>query len=94
METNRFIVNQKEMGQRLKKLRERKGISIEKLAEEMMVSPNAIYKWHRGDSAPDIQNIATLSSIYNVSTDYILLGIRGDDREASPLPVYIELLSA
>ncbi len=85
MNSTFFTINQVKIGQRLNKLRKKSGISVEKLAEELMISENAIYKWHRGDSIPDIQNLTQLSIIYEVSIDYLIKGERGDDEELSPL---------
>lgn len=87
-----YAIDQERIGQRLKMLRKKSGISVEKLAEELWVSENAIYKWHRGDSLPDLQNLTLLSRFYGVSLDYLVNGERGDDNELSPLPIFREKL--
>lgn len=63
-----------ELYERLVELRKRENLSQEKLAELLNISRQAISKWESGASSPDINNIIQLGKIYNVSTDYILLG--------------------
>jgi transcriptional regulator with XRE-family HTH domain len=63
-----------ELYERLIELRKRENLSQEKLAEILNISRQAVSKWESGASSPDINNIVQLGKIYNVSTDYILLG--------------------
>lgn len=79
-------LNQGEMGKRIKEVRKRSKLTVEKFAEVLMVSDQAVYKWQRGDTAPDLQNIFQISQEFHVSTDYLIKGIRGGDDELSPLP--------
>lgn len=74
------------MGQRIKQVRKANGLTVEKFAEILHVSDNAVYKWQRGETAPDILNIGIISSRFGVSLDYLILG-RGGDDESSPLDV-------
>ena len=55
-------------------LRKSHGLSQEQLAEKLDVSRQAISKWESGQANPDINNLLKLSSIYEVSTDYLLSG--------------------
>lgn len=59
---------------RLKQLRQRSGLSQEDLAEKLSISRQAISKWERGEAAPDLENLITLSKLYNVTIDEILTG--------------------
>ncbi|MBU5483777.1 helix-turn-helix domain-containing protein [Clostridium sp. MSJ-11] len=63
-----------ELSERLQQLRKLANYSQEQLAEMLCISRQAISKWESGQSNPDINNIIKLSEIYNVSTDYILIG--------------------
>ncbi|WP_315122128.1 helix-turn-helix transcriptional regulator [uncultured Clostridium sp.] len=63
-----------ELSERLQQLRKLANYSQEQLAEMLCISRQAISKWESGQSNPDINNIIKLSEIYNVSTDYILMG--------------------
>lgn len=63
-----------EFNERLIELRKEAGLSQESLAERLNISRQAISKWERGESTPDIDNLKVLGQIYNVSMDYLLLG--------------------
>lgn len=63
-----------EISERLQQLRKLANYSQEQLADMLGVSRQAISKWESGQSNPDINNVIKLSGIYNVSTDYILIG--------------------
>lgn len=60
--------------ERLIELRKQAGLSQESLAERLNISRQAISKWERGESTPDMDNLKMLGQIYNVSMDYLLLG--------------------
>ena len=79
------MVDLEQVGNRIKKIRIDNDLTVEKFAEILNVSSNAVYKWQRGENAPDIINIGFISSRFDVSLDYLIMG-RGDDEEPSPLP--------
>ena len=62
------------IAERLQDLRKKAGYSQEQVAEMMGISRQAISKWESGQGNPEIDNVVKLTEIYNVSTDYILLG--------------------
>lgn len=66
------------LSDRLQELRKTHSLSQEQLAEKLDVSRQAISKWESGQANPDINNLLKLSNIYEVSTDYILLGKETD----------------
>ncbi len=49
-------------------------LSQEDLALKMNVSRQAVSKWERGITSPDIDNLVKLSSIFNLSVDELLKG--------------------
>lgn len=53
-------------------LRKQKGWSQEELANRMNVSRQSVSKWESDASVPEMDKIVLLSSIFNVSTDYLL----------------------
>lgn len=53
-------------------LRKKAGWSQEDLAEEMNVSRQSVSKWEGAQSVPEMDKILTLSSIFGVSTDFLL----------------------
>ncbi len=61
-----------DFNEKLKLLRRTKGISQEKLAEEIGVPSQLISKWEQGDEIPDIRSLMVLSDWFNVSLDELL----------------------
>ncbi|MCI9078588.1 MAG: helix-turn-helix transcriptional regulator [Lachnospiraceae bacterium] len=44
----------------------------EELAEKLGVSRQSVSKWESGQAVPEMQKIVALSSVFNVTTDYLL----------------------
>lgn len=63
---------------RLIEMRRTRGLSQEELAKELGLSRQAISKWERAESAPDIGNLVALSEIYEVSLDELVHGVKTD----------------
>ena len=53
-------------------LRKLNGLSQEDLAEKLQVSRQAISRWEMGTAKPDANNILQLSTLFGVTTDYLL----------------------
>lgn len=68
-----------EIGGRIKTYRKSMGISQERLAEMINVSPHYIYEIERGIKSMSLETFVTLSEALNLSTDYILFGNKKDD---------------
>ena len=54
------------------KLRKKHGWSQEELADKMNVSRQAVSKWESAQTIPDLTKILHLSSLFGVTTDYLL----------------------
>lgn len=54
------------------RLRKKNGWSQEELAEKMQVSRQAVSKWESAQTIPDLEKILMLSSLFGVTTDYLL----------------------
>lgn len=54
------------------KLRKKNGWSQEELAEKMEVSRQAVSKWESSGAVPDLGKVLKLSSLFGVTTDYLL----------------------
>ncbi|MGN0631587.1 MAG: helix-turn-helix domain-containing protein [Ruminococcus sp.] len=54
------------------KHRKQNGWSQEELAEQLGISRQAVSKWESAQSIPDLDKILKLSSIFGVTTDYLL----------------------
>ena len=65
---------EKNIAERIQKLRKEKGLSQEELAEVVNVSRQAVSKWESEQSLPDIDKIIALAEYFGVSTDYLLKG--------------------
>lgn len=72
----------------LKNLRRQKGLSQEKLAEELHVSRQAITKWETAAGIPDIENLKTISAFFNVSIDSLLSQETAFEPSAPAEPLY------
>ena len=53
-------------------LRKKNGWSQEELAEKLDVSRQSVSKWESGLSVPDLNKIIAMSTLFGVSTDYLL----------------------
>ena len=56
----------------LKLFRKKFGLTQEQIAERLGVSRQAVAKWERGDSLPDIDNIIALADMYEVTIDSLV----------------------
>ena len=52
---------------KLVELRKSNGLSQEELAEKLGLSRQAISKWERGESSPDLDNIIQIAKLYKIS---------------------------
>ena len=60
------------LGEKLKDIRKRFGLSQEQLAEIMNVSRQAITKWETDKGMPDVMNLQELAKVFGVTVDYFL----------------------
>ena len=71
-------------------LRKKAGWSQEELAERLNVSRQSVSKWESAQSMPDIDKIVQLSSLFGVTTDYLLKDGQAEpeytEDDTSPLP--------
>ncbi len=69
-----------DFGKRLKELRARSQLSQNALAKKLGVTPQAVSKWEKGISTPDLSVIVPMAKLFRVSTDQLLgyEGIRSD----------------
>ncbi len=68
-----------EIGNQIKSLRLRRGITQEALAQHLGVSPQAVSKWERDVTAPDINMLPDISAFFGVSID-ALFALSDDTR--------------
>lgn len=77
-----------DMAERLQELRKKANYSQEQIADMLGISRQAVSKWESGQGKPEIDNIIKLTDIYDVSSDYILLG--KEDKKAIAQPAETE----
>ena len=63
-----------DVGERIKKYREKQNLSQDELALKIFVSRQTISNWETNKSYPDIKSLIMLSNIFNVSLDDFLKG--------------------
>ena len=66
-------------GERLYELRRNKNISQEELAELLDVSRQSISKWENDKAYPEMTRLLFMSEYFNVSLDYLMRGVEGDE---------------
>lgn len=58
------------IGEKIAKARKKANLSQAQLAEQLFISPQAVGKWERGESIPDIVTISKLAKILGVDLNY------------------------
>lgn len=61
-----------EVKDRIKALREEKGVTITLLSKELNVSRFAIMKWEKGETKPTMEAQKKLCAYFNVTSDYLM----------------------
>ena len=74
------------LGEKIANLRKEKKVSQEELADVLCTSRQAVSKWERGESDPDIGRLKDLAIYFGVSIDYLL----GYDLESMSVNGFIE----
>ena len=69
-----FTRKEETLSERIKGLRKKKGLTQLELAELVHVTDKAVSKWETGEGNPEITILIQLSSIFQVSLDYLLTG--------------------
>ena len=67
-------IMEKKIGDRIKELRQKANLTQAQLAEKLGFTSQTVSNWESGSREPDIAALAQLSSLFNVSLDYLLLG--------------------
>jgi transcriptional regulator with XRE-family HTH domain len=87
------------LGQRIAILRKNKGLTQEDIAKKFNISIQAVSKWEKDSSSPDISIIKDLAEMLGVSTDYLLSGeetkdtVKLEKRDFNKMVLRINILS-
>lgn len=71
------------IGGRVRKQRERFGYTREAFAEKLEVTPKFCADIELGNKGMSVQTLCKISSLLNLSTDYILFGSQEEEESAS-----------
>ena len=74
------------LDKRIAELRKNKNISQEELADILNTSRQAVSKWERGETYPDIEKLKDLATFFNVSIDFLL----GYDLESNSTSSFLQ----
>lgn len=69
------------IGDKIARARKKAGLSQAQLAEQLFISPQAVGKWERGESIPDIVTISKLAKILGVDLNYFSEASSSADNE-------------
>jgi len=63
--------------ERLKELRENKGLTLEEVANGINTKKGSVSRWENAKCLPNIESVILLAKFFNETTDY-LLGLTDD----------------
>ena len=61
-----------DLGEKIKEIRKKFGLTQEELAEKLNVSRQAVAKWEMGSGVPDTENLKSISKLFGTSIDSLL----------------------
>ena len=68
-----------DFSEKLLTLRKAKNLTQEELAEKLNVSRQSVSKWESGQAVPELDKIVAISTVFDVTTDYLLKSSGVDD---------------
>ncbi len=78
-----MVLNSKSIGNKIAEARKKINLSQAELAQQVSISAQAVGKWERGESMPDILNLNRLAEILGVDLNYFSESFRSVDTEAT-----------
>ena len=68
------VIDMKLTGKRIAEIRTQRGISVRELQKLLgFATPQAIYKWQRGETLPAVENLTVLAFVLEVGIDDLLV---------------------
>ena len=67
----------------LKVLRTQRGLTQEQVAAQVGVSRQAVAKWERGETLPDIESCIRLADLYGVPLDALVRGMKNNENDVN-----------
>ena len=85
MNTSYNDINQVATGARIRQIRKAKGLKVTDISTYMgFESPQAVYKWQRGDSLPDLGNMMRLLELFQITDIREVVVMTGSADDALP----------
>lgn len=86
MLSNNAMLTGKMVGEKIAAARKQLNISQAQLAQQLFISPQAVGKWERGESVPDLITFHRLARVLGVDLNYFSgdFPTRHDEKEAAP----------
>lgn len=69
------------VGENIKNIRKKIGITQEELAEKLSVTRQAVSNWENGKTEPDIETLTKIAQIFDIGIDELVDGIPKDIKE-------------
>ncbi|HNW97219.1 MAG TPA: pentapeptide repeat-containing protein [Bacteroidales bacterium] len=88
------MLNTKSIGNKIAEARKKINISQAQLAERLFISAQAVGKWERGESMPDIITFNRLAEILGVDLNYFSESLQSAATETAPAEPAAEIHSA
>lgn len=60
------------IGKNIQYLRKESNMTQQDLADKLNYTSKAVSKWERGESMPEIEVLAAIASLFNVTVDFLL----------------------
>lgn len=77
------MLNSKSIGNKIAEARKKINLSQAELSQKVSISPQAVGKWERGESMPDISTLNRLAEILGVDLNYFSDSFQGFETETS-----------
>jgi len=78
------MLNSKSIGNKIAEARKKNNLSQAELAQQVSISPQAVGKWERGESMPDITTLNRLAVIFGVDLNYFSDSFQSITNEKEP----------
>ncbi len=80
-----MMLNSKSIGDKIASARKKNNLSQAELAQQVSISPQAVGKWERGESMPDIATLNRIAEILGVDLNYFSEKFQAADAEMTSL---------
>lgn len=78
------MLNSKSIGNKIAEARKKINLSQAELSQKVSISPQAVGKWERGESMPDITTLNRLAEIFGVDLNYFSDSFKSNEAERKP----------